>query len=94
MRLVISSRAYADPKNIYLYLSERDQAAAEWVVAESNGRFVYLKGFPHLGRPWPERDSQKRRLVAGAHLISYSEETNALLTSLCSSGASKSRRNC
>ncbi len=79
MKVVVSAKAYADLQNIYLFLAERDQGAAERAVAHINKQFASLGAFPQLGRPWPEPDAGTRRLVAGGYLLFYREKGESLL---------------
>jgi toxin ParE1/3/4 len=74
MKIFISVKAKKDLLQIYSYLAERNQFAAENFIEAVDGKFVQLSRFPFIGRARTSLDDGLRSVVVRTHLILYAVE--------------------
>jgi toxin ParE1/3/4 len=79
MRIFRTDRANQDLLQIYSYLAERNQTAADNLIQEIDSQFRNLARFPFIGR---ERDSLApgiRSIVVGTFLVLYLVERERIV---------------
>lgn len=86
MKISISNRAREDLFQIYLYLAERNPAAAEAILNSIDTKFEHLSRFPFLGRERAAIAPGLRSALAGTHLIFYRVERDEIAVVLVLDG--------
>ena len=71
MRLLLSSRAKEDLFEIWEFIADHDEIAADRYIDHLRDRALELLHFPELGRAWEEIHSGLRSLLARNHLLFY-----------------------
>jgi toxin ParE1/3/4 len=71
MKIFISEKAKADLLQTYLYLAERNPAAAESLIQAIDRRFEHLARFPFIGRERESLAAGVRSVIVRRHLIFY-----------------------
>ena len=71
MRLILSRRAKEDPLEIWEFIADHDELAADRYIDHLRDRALELLHFPELGRARNEILSGLRSLLARNHLLFY-----------------------
>jgi toxin ParE1/3/4 len=71
MKISVSDRARADARRIYLYLVDRNPAAAERTIERIERKLEQLSHFPFIGPERPGMAAGTRAVVVGTHVIFY-----------------------
>ena len=71
MKIFISEKAKKDLLQIFSYIAERNQAAADSLIEAIDGKFEQLSRFPFIGRERASLAAGLRSIVVRAHLIFY-----------------------
>ena len=74
MRLILSSRAKEDLLEIWEFIADHDELAADRYIDHLRDRALELLRFPELGRARNEILSGLRSLLARNHLLFYKIE--------------------
>jgi len=71
--LFVSRAAEADLLEIWSYIFERNESAADRVIEEITAQFDLIAAHPHAGRRRPDVGTNYRSLPAGAYVVFYRE---------------------
>jgi toxin ParE1/3/4 len=74
MKIFISEKARVDLLRVFSYVAERNQSAAENIIAAIDGKFEQLSHFPFIGRERTSLAEGLRSVVVRMHLIFYTVE--------------------
>ena len=74
MKIFISERAKRDLLQIFSYVAERNQFAADNIIEAIDSKFEQLSRFPFIGRERTSLAEGLRSIVARTHLIFYTVE--------------------
>jgi len=74
MKVRVSGKAKLDLLEIYSYLADRNEPAAERLMSRVNEKLERLSRFPFIGRQRPEFGPRLRSIVVADYVIFYTVE--------------------
>jgi toxin ParE1/3/4 len=79
MKIFISERAKKDLLQIFSYVAERNQFAADNFIKAIDDKFEHLSLFPFIGRERTSLAEGLRSVVVRRHLIFYTAERERII---------------
>jgi toxin ParE1/3/4 len=79
MKVFVSDQADADLLQIFRYLAERNPAAADSLIRETDSKFENLSLFPFIGRSRATLAPGLRSVVVHPYVIFYTAERDRIV---------------
>jgi len=79
MKIVWSEKAERDLLQIYAYLAERNERAADALILAVNDKFENLSRFPFIGRERSTLATRLRSVLVGTHVVFYLVEQDRIV---------------